>query len=317
MDNSPPVLPGLFPDISSPKNTNVKSKYDECLDVLCQERLSLWRKMDYIQQFKIESLIAVHGLSRILFITLGFRNPQPDYWKAKASLESLLRSKFWKSHISLYLSAYEEGEKNGNPHFHLVALMRWDVGRDQFNFAGLKVRGVPLNESPVLWDFWQGLKIACLKSGFGDYVQAVPVQSAVHCARYLGGYFAKDSRSDRFRRGTEKRRYFASSRSCPGHASSHGKPRFMWNSPFSWKYRQQTRLYLSLHPEHEYFFFPPPSKGRKGRPPKRESNPERDAVFAARDSVEGWGAPSDSLRQCWKSLGFKSWNSLDLISLPQ
>jgi len=307
----------LFPDtLSEPEAIN-SPVYDSLLDDLCFRRRRRWLKEDYLQQFKIQSLCAVHGLDRILFITLGFRNPQPDFWGAKASLRVLLRSLFWRRHVSQYVCAFEEGERNGNPHFHLVALMRWDVGRDQFNFAGLKRRGIPLNESPVLWDFWQGLKAASLVAGFGDFVQAVPIKDVTKTSRYVGGYFAKDARADRFRRGLESRRYFQYSRGCPGGYSAHGNPRFSWNSPFAWVRRQQTRLYLSLHPEHENFFYPPSSKGRKGRPPKRESNPERDAAFAARNSVEGWGAPSDSLRQCWKSLGFKSWNSLDLISLPQ
>jgi len=298
------------------------SPYSQVLDEICQAKASLWRKMDYIQQFKIESLIAVHGLSRILFITLGFADPQPDYWAAKARLDRFLRGSFFKAHVELYLWAFEYGDESGNPHFHLVCLMRWDVGRDQFNFESLKVRGVRSNACQALEDFWRGsvvpvskrfprgrgisLADACVKAGFGSFPQAVPVKDGLQAARYLGGYFAKDARANRFRAGHDKRRYFGSSQRCPGHAKGSGKPKFMWNSPFAWVWRQKVRLWLELHPDRESWLFPAAGASQMD-----------DALWSEIGALEGWGAPSDCQRQGWRDLGFKAWNSLDLISLPQ
>jgi len=191
----------------------------------------------YRWRVDMESFIEEWGLDNIGFVTLGFPDPQPTADEAERRFNSAMNN-FLRGEILAYIAVFERGDKNGNPHFHLLVALPYPI-RPGFNFEALKgklVRGT--NACPKLRSLWLALRRKMPGYGFGKFTQVIPIRkNATAAAVYLAGYMTKTLKCRH--PDDVGRRLVRASRNV----SRHTTPKFSWASSGGWVYREKLRLF--------------------------------------------------------------------------
>jgi hypothetical protein len=152
-------------------------------------RLSSSQKKSSISlAWNIEAETEKHGISRLGFLTLTFRDNVTLMSEAQKRFNSL-NSHFLKSHYKSYV-AVKERTKKGRIHFHLVVVLDEDI-RTGFDFDAVSRRDYS-SANARLKKEWSLLRSVCKKYGFGRS-ELLPIKSTAEgISRYVGKYISKN-----------------------------------------------------------------------------------------------------------------------------
>lgn len=177
-----------------------------------------------------------HGLERLLFNTLTFRDHVLEIAQAQKRFNSLRTGVLADRYLDFVTVV--ERQKSGRIHFHLLAATEHDV-RTGFDFDAA-ARGDYRSACPELrreWAFWRS---TAPEYGFGRTEQ-LPVKSTSDgIAKYVGKYIAKhidQRRQDD--KGARLVRYSAGARRCG--------TRFAWTGERSKLWRKQLASFAMRH----------------------------------------------------------------------
>jgi len=190
----------------------------------------------------IEHLAKLHGLARLGFLTLTFRENITDFREAQRRFNSL-RTNYLGELFTDWIVTVEP-QKRGAVHYHLVVVCREDI-RTGFNFDAIKRRDYS-SASPYLKGLWRQLRGSMGKYGFGRS-ELLPIRSTGEgIAKYVGKYLEKGCafRGDQFK-GARMVRYSQGWRAV--------SPRFSWNSPMAKKWRELVGQMVTICGPYKHF----------------------------------------------------------------
>lgn len=175
-----------------------------------------------------------HGLERLLFNTLTFRDHVLDIKEAQRRFNSLRTHVLAERYLD-FITVVER-QKSGRIHFHLLAAVADDV-RTGFDFAAAAT-GDYRSACAALraeWAFWR--RTAPLY-GFGRTEQLPIMSTSDGIARYVGKYIAKhiDQRREDDK-GARLVRYSDGARHC--------RTRFAWSGARSKLWREKLAAFAS------------------------------------------------------------------------
>jgi len=208
---------------------------DGCCDTL--NKLSPYHKKQAEVLFSnTRNFIERHGLERVGFLTLTFRDNIRDNKKASRRFNSL-NSNFLVLLFGNWMLV-KERQSRGAWHYHLLVDCKADI-RTGFNFDAARKQDYS-SASAELRKYWQLLRKELPKYGFGRS-ELLPIKSnAEGMARYVGKYVSKHVGS---RTAEDKGvRLFSCSKGFRV-ANTH----FAWNSVGSWLWRMKLREFAFLN----------------------------------------------------------------------
>jgi hypothetical protein len=137
--------------------------------------------------WNIEDLIKKHGIEKIGFLTLTFKENITDYQEAQRRF-NILATNFLRKAYKGYVCV-KERQKRGAWHFHLVILMQSDI-KTGFDFKQVANKNYS-SASIELKKAWYDLRQACQLYGFGRS-ELMPIKSTAQgISRYVGKYLSK------------------------------------------------------------------------------------------------------------------------------
>lgn len=181
-------------------------------------------------------MVGEHGLERVGFLTLTFRDHVLDIKEAQKRFNSL-RAGVLAVRYADFVTVVER-QKSGRIHFHLLVAMSEDI-RTGFDFEAIErhdYRSANLNLRGE-WAFWRS---TAGLYGFGR-TELMPVRSSVDgIAKYVGKYIAKhiDQRRDDDK-GARLVRYSVGARRCG--------TRFAWTGARSKEWRKKLGAFATRH----------------------------------------------------------------------
>jgi len=145
------------------------------------------RKSASALAWNVQAMAEKHGIERLGFLTLTFRDHVLDPKEAQRRFRSL-RNHVIGPRYGDWIRVFER-QKNGRVHYHLVVDVGTDI-RTGFRFQDVE-RHDYSSASPALrreWSFWRS---TAKKFGFGR-TELLPVRSnAEAISRYVGKYISK------------------------------------------------------------------------------------------------------------------------------
>lgn len=177
-----------------------------------------------------------HGIERLLFNTLTFRDHVLDIREAQRRFNSL-RTNILAERYCDFVTVVER-MKSGRIHFHLVVATRDDM-RTGFDFEAA-ARGDYRSACPALRSEWAFWRHTAPKYGFGRTEQ-LPVKSTSEgIAKYVGKYIAKHvGQRKEEDKGARMVRYSDGARRC--------RTRFAWTGEKSKRWRRQLEQFALRH----------------------------------------------------------------------
>jgi hypothetical protein len=184
----------------------------------------------------VKMMAEKHGIERLLFNTLTFRDHVIDIKEAQRRFNSL-RTNVLKHRYLDFITVVER-QKSGRIHFHLLAAGKHDF-RTGFDFDAAKV-GDYRSACAALRSEWAFWRKTSKEYGFGRTEQ-LPVYSTIEgIACYVGKYIAKHIEQRREDdKGARLVRYSDGARHC--------STRFSWNGPMSKLWRKKLRSFAVRH----------------------------------------------------------------------
>lgn len=195
-----------------------------------QEAPSHVRKGEFALRKEVQDLAKRHGIERVGFLTLTFREDIQDRKEASRRFHSFLTNVLKKRYPAGI--RVMERQASGRIHFHCVVSLRDDI-RTGFDFAQatdvfLDKRTRYSSASSALKAEWSFLRGACEKYGFGRH-ELMPVKSnAEGIAKYVGKYLGKHWTA---RRADDKGARLVSYWGCTGQAAARSRVascQFQW-----------------------------------------------------------------------------------------
>jgi hypothetical protein len=202
------------------------------------------KKMAASMGLNLVKMIETCGLDHVLVLRVTPNSD--DYREASKAMNSLL-SNFLRKHVEHYFCVAEWGDLNKRLHFHFILVVKWDVGRQAFNFEKRITRGMGYNANSHLLAFWASLRRNLPKYGFYAGHHCNPVRSdAVRAARYVTSYMTK---TGLYGRGVSQRgfRLFRVSQSFEQFRNSTHHFSWVLSSP----YREKLRRYCLSRGYHD------------------------------------------------------------------
>jgi hypothetical protein len=137
--------------------------------------------------WNIEDLIKKHGIEKVGFLTLTFKENITDYKEAQRRF-NILATNFLRLAYKGYVCV-KERQKRGAWHYHLVILMPSDI-KTGFDFKQVANKNYS-SASIELKKAWSELRQACNLYGFGRS-ELMPIKSTAQgISRYVGKYLSK------------------------------------------------------------------------------------------------------------------------------
>ena len=192
------------------------------------------RRTAFALQLNVASMCERHGIEKVGFLTLTFRDHVLDPKEAQRRLNSLttgvLKPRYGE-HIRVF-----ERQKSGRIHYHLLVAVSADI-RSGVDFGAI-ARGDYRSAPEALrreWAFWRA---TAKRYGFGR-TELLPVKSTTEAiGRYVGKYIAKHLGA----RETRDRRVRLVSYSGERLAST----RFAWASPGAAEWRRKLGAFVRM-----------------------------------------------------------------------
>jgi hypothetical protein len=137
--------------------------------------------------WNIEALINKHGIEKVGFLTLTFKENITDYQEAQRRF-NIIATNFLRGAYKGYVCV-KERQKRGAWHYHLVILMQSDI-KTGFDFKQVANKNYS-SASIELKKAWLELRQACELYGFGRS-ELMPIKSTAEgISRYVGKYLSK------------------------------------------------------------------------------------------------------------------------------
>lgn len=199
------------------------------------------RKTAYSLTANVLMMAERHGIERLLFNTLTFRDHVTDGREAQRRLHSLATHVLRQRYLE-YIVVVER-QKSGRIHYHLLCAVDHDV-RTGFDFQQA-AEGVYSSASGALRSEWAFWRRTAPKYGFGRTEQ-MPVRSTSEgIAKYVGKYIAKHvDKRRQDDKGLRLVRYSEGSKNTTN--------QFAWYSPAARLWRAKLRTFAKEYSIHEY-----------------------------------------------------------------
>lgn len=137
--------------------------------------------------WNVEELVKKHGIEKIGFMTLTFKDNITCHKEAQGFFNSF-STNYLRKNFSGYI-AVKERQKRGAWHYHILVVLDKDI-KTNFDFSQV-AKGNYTSASPYLSRVWRDLREACELYGFGRS-ELMPIRTnELGISRYIGKYLRK------------------------------------------------------------------------------------------------------------------------------